>query len=297
VDVRSLRRNGYPLETADVTADLPIPTILLTDALIRADAPAGARVTTAAVLRFLRLRRQPTIADLARFTRSRRSVVTANIKAAVAHELLTVESGHATKHRAAKYYPRNRYAVANIADPRAGANRFVRLKLTPTLGASHKRWILRAVYLCEQRIAGAIQLPLGIAGRLAGLTPDAEKKARQTWTATGDLVKVQSGDRYHPPTFVLCNEEHPPELERFKPDKRRLRTLALPSGRLVPVWGTRSQHRATTRLVTDRLADDADDLDAALARAVPGARAGLDAREVTALVGALPRAAVGDVPF
>jgi hypothetical protein len=260
-----------------VTTDLrTVPTLLLTDAMILADAPAGARVTTAAILRFLRLRHQPTIADLARFTRSRRSVVMESLRAAVEHELLTVESGHATKHRAAKYYPRNRYAVAELADPRTGANPFVRLALTSSVGASHRRWILRAAYLREQRIAGAVQLPLGIAARLAGLSPDAEKKARQTWSAAGELVKVYAGDRYHPPTYILCSEEHPPEIERFKPDRRRLRTLALPSGRLVRVWGTRSQHTATARLVTDRL--HPDDLNAALARAV------LDAREVTALL-------------
>jgi hypothetical protein len=281
-----------------VTADLrTVPILLLTDALILAGAPSGARVTTAAVLRFQRLGHSPTIADLAHFTRSRRSVVTDNLEAASTHELLTFESGHATKHRAAKIYPRNRYTVANIADPRAEDNSFVRLALTQTLGTSHKRWILRAAYLREQRIAGAIQLPLGIAARLAGLTAGAEKKARQTWIATGELVKVHSGDRYHPPTFVLCSEEHPPELERFKPDKRRLRTLALPSGCLVPVWGARSEHRATTRLVTDHLADHPDDLDAALACAARDARAGLDAREVTALVGALPRDAASDIPF
>ena len=59
----------------------------------------------------------------------------------------------------------------------------MQLELTDELGSSPAHAMLRAYCLRDQRILGAVQSPLGLAGRFAGLSADAEKKAREEPTS------------------------------------------------------------------------------------------------------------------
>lgn len=219
-----------------------LPRLLITDHLIAAgDVDPLARVLTAAVLRW-RGRGNPSYTDLAAYTRSDRKSIPRALREAEARGWLTIDSGRNRKPKGQTYYPKNRYRVAPHGDPRTEGVQFVQLALTTELGAAAAHWMLRAVYLREQRITGAVQLPDAVAARAAGMNVDAVKKARRKWMRAGSLRLVQPSDFNHPPTYTLQSAEHPSDLERFNPDHRRLRRLTLPSGARLTTWGTRKQH-------------------------------------------------------
>jgi hypothetical protein len=252
--------------------------LLITDAVLLApDVAPEAKLAPAAVLNF-RGRGNPSIADLRKLLRTRRTSVLDGQRLAAEQGWLKIKSGHDSKPRGAKYYPVNRYTLADIANPYARLGFFVQLALTPSLGTKASRWILRAFYLREQRISGAVQVPLGIGARLAGIGADAEEKARQTWIEAGEMEKVYDADQRHPATFILRSAEHPPDLGRFDPDKRRLRTFGLRDGRRLTVWGTRKQAR-----LIEGLASWAG-FARVLARSLADTRPAYDTRELKSLL-------------
>jgi hypothetical protein len=259
------------------------PSILVTDdLLLRTDVSPGARLVTAAILRAKRNGSAPSTRDLARFLRARRDNITEWTREAQAGGLLSVESGQARKRPGAKYYPTNRYRVEPIADPRRLGARFVSLDLTPALGKSPGQRLLRAYLLREQRIAGAVQLPLSIAARAAGMTLDAEKKARQRWIRAGEMEKLYEADRRHPATYVLASQTHAADLDRFNPDKRRLRSVALGNHHRLTVWGTRAQHGHLGIFIPNDNIYTRE-----LARAFPAGHPPVDAREAMHIIDTL----------
>lgn len=102
--------------------------------------------------------------------------------------------------------------------------------MSADLGRSATRWLLRAVYLREQFITGAIQLPDQIVARIAGMSVRAVKKTRTEWVKAGLMARVADGK---PATYTLsvCPEAYRADLDRFNPTKRKRRTMTRRPGR------------------------------------------------------------------
>jgi hypothetical protein len=221
--------------------------IIITDAvLLTVGAPADAKLAPAAILHF-RGRGSPGIRDLEALLRWGDPRILAAHERAAEQGWLTVKSGHERKHPADKYFPKNLYTVGPAAYPTRD-NPFVQLALTDELGTGPQARIIRAYYLREQRIAGAVQLPLGIAARVAGMTKEGERTLRDRWIASGALTKVRRGTSKRPPIFTVTSAEHPPDLEAFRPDFRQLGTVTTARGDELTVWGTSKERAKLTKL-------------------------------------------------
>jgi hypothetical protein len=55
------------------------------------------------------------------------------------------------------------------------------------------------------------------------------------------MQRVRRADKHHPATYTISSAEHPPNLDRFQPDKRRLARITTALNNRIIVWGTRKQ--------------------------------------------------------
>ena len=221
-----------------------IPSLLVTDKLIRLDtATARARLITAHVQKAKKKHgKSPTQAQLARESHSNIKRVRSSLREARDAELIQIRQGATSRINGKPRRERDDYLVNEIADPRLDNNSFVILPLTPELGNTATHQMLRAVFLRQQAITGAIQIPLDLAARYAGMTPASAKKTISKWTSTGKLTRIAAAQHPYPATYILDSHEHPANLERFDPKRKLIRTITATFGATpFTVWGSRKE--------------------------------------------------------
>lgn len=201
-----------------------------------------AKATTAAVerlgSRFISLDQFETILP------ARRGAIVAAIREAEAAGYLHVNRPR----RCPPFADANHYTLSADANPRSGIRPgFTRVLLDRDYGKGAKRLILRAVYEREQARAGAIQLPDSIAGRPAGMSEKAVRLARAAWK--NSLVEVRRGRKTAPGILILTDGPYLVDLDRFKPDLYRVKTLQLADTSFA-LWRTDAQAKLLAALNT-----------------------------------------------
>jgi hypothetical protein len=120
-------------------------------------------------------------------------------------------------------------------------------------GNNAARWILYALHLREQMIAGAVQTPNDVLAHLAGkgVSADAVRLARADWKQRGALVAAST----KPLVYAVQSDRYPADLDRFRPNTSRKHQIT--GG--IRVYGTTKQANWIRSVLAELEPEDAAD--------------------------------------